>query len=42
MVATVYVTESWVEVSQHVDVSLRSPLLGEWFSYKGTFTYQHG
>lgn len=41
MVATVSITESWVEDSQHVDVSLRSPLIGEWFSYEGSFAYEY-
>jgi hypothetical protein len=37
--ATVTVAESWADDRQHVDVRLRSPLLGEWFRYAGSFTY---
>lgn len=37
--ATVTVDESWADGFQHVDVRLRSPLLGEWFRYSGSFTY---
>jgi hypothetical protein len=40
-VATVTVEESWVSGSQHVDVRLRSPLIGEWFRYAGVFVYRH-
>jgi hypothetical protein len=40
-VATVTVTESWVDGRQHVDVRLRSPLIGEWFRYAGTFSYRY-
>ena len=39
--ATVTVDESWAHDKQHVDVRLRSPLLGEWFRYAGSFTYRH-
>lgn len=39
--ATVTVDESWADGRQHVDVRLRSPLLGEWFRYAGSFTYHH-
>jgi hypothetical protein len=39
--ATVTVSESWSDGRQHVDVRLRSPLLGEWFRYAGTFTYRY-
>jgi hypothetical protein len=39
--ATVTVTESWRDDRQHVDVRLRSPLLGEWFQYAGSFTYAY-
>lgn len=38
--ATVTVTEAWRDASQHVDVRLTSPLLGEWFSYRGSFSYR--
>jgi hypothetical protein len=38
---TVTVDESWADGSQHVDVRLRSPLLGEWFRYAGSFTYTY-
>jgi hypothetical protein len=40
-VATVTVDESWTDGRQHVDVRLRSPLLGEWFRYSGSFSYRH-
>ena len=39
--ASVTVDESWSGGSQHVDVRLRSPLIGEWFRYSGSFSYQH-
>jgi hypothetical protein len=39
--ATVCVTDSWADGSQHVDVRLRSPILGEWFRYAGRFTYDY-
>jgi hypothetical protein len=39
--ATVTVAESWSDGHQHVDVRLRSPLLGEWFRYAGSFSYRH-
>jgi len=39
--ATVTVSESWLDGRQHVDVRLRSPLLGEWFRYAGSFTYRY-
>ena len=39
--ATVTVAESWSDGSQHVDVRLRSPLLGEWFRYSGSFNYRY-
>jgi hypothetical protein len=39
--ATVTVTESWDGGRQHVDVRLRSPVLGEWFRYAGSFDYQY-
>ena len=39
--ATVTVSESWLDGSQHVDVRLRSPLLGEWFRYAGSFSYRY-
>jgi hypothetical protein len=39
--ATVTVAESWTDGSQHVDVRLRSPLLGEWFRYAGSFSYRY-
>jgi hypothetical protein len=40
--ATVTVSESWADDRQRVDVRLRSPLLGEWFRYAGSFTYGYG
>jgi hypothetical protein len=39
--ATVTVSESWRDGRQHVDVRLRSPLLGEWFRYAGSFSYRY-
>ena len=39
--ATVTVSESWADERQHVDVRLRSPLLGEWFRYAGSFDYEY-
>jgi hypothetical protein len=39
--ATVTVSESWADSRQHVDVRLRSPLLGEWFRYAGSFSYRY-
>jgi hypothetical protein len=39
--ATVTVMESWVDARQHVDVRLRSPLVGEWFRYAGSFQYEY-
>lgn len=39
--ASVTVDESWADGLQHVDVRLRSPLLGEWFRYAGSFTYEY-
>lgn len=39
--ATVTVSESWLDGRQHVDVRLRSPLLGEWFRYAGSFNYRY-
>ena len=38
--ATLTVAESWTDGFQHVDVRLRSPLLGEWFRYAGSFSYR--
>lgn len=40
-VAEVTVDERAAETGQHVDVRLRSPLLGEFFRYSGTFTYEY-
>jgi hypothetical protein len=40
-VATVTVDESWSDGKQHVDVRLRSPILGEWFRYAGSFNYRY-
>ena len=40
--ATVSVTESWRDEHQHVDVRLRTPVLGDWFRYSGEFTYSYG
>jgi hypothetical protein len=39
--ATVTVSESWRDGRQHVDVRLHSPMLGEWFRYAGSFSYQY-
>ena len=39
--ATVTVAESWSAGRQHVDVRLRSPVLGEWFRYAGSFNYRY-
>ena len=39
--ATVTVSESWLDGRQHVDVRLRSPLVGEWFRYAGSFSYRY-
>jgi hypothetical protein len=39
--ATVTIAESWVGGRQHVDVRLTSPVLGEWFRYAGSFTYEY-
>lgn len=39
--ATVTVAESWLDGHQHVDVRLRSPVLGEWFRYSGSFSYRY-
>jgi hypothetical protein len=39
--ATVTVAESWLDGRQHVDVRLRSPILGEWFRYAGSFSYRY-
>jgi hypothetical protein len=39
--ATVTVDESWLDGRQHVDVRLRSPILGEWFRYTGSFSYRY-
>jgi len=39
--ATVSVAESWVDDHQHVDVRLRSPVIGEWFRYAGSFSYRY-
>jgi hypothetical protein len=40
--ATVTIAESWgYDLDrQHVDVRLRSPLIGEWFRYSGGFEYR--
>jgi hypothetical protein len=40
-VASVTVDESWSDGAQHVDVRLRSPLIGEWFRYAGSFAYRY-
>jgi hypothetical protein len=39
--ATVTVSESWGGDHQHVDVRLHTPLLGDWFRYAGSFTYNY-
>jgi hypothetical protein len=39
--ATVTIAESWTADRQHVDVRLRSPILGEWFRYSGSFSYRY-
>jgi hypothetical protein len=40
-VARVTVTESTNDGRQHVDVRLHSPLIGDWFRYAGSFSYQY-
>jgi Domain of unknown function (DUF4166) len=40
-VARVTVTESTADDKQHVDVRLHSPLIGDWFRYSGSFSYQY-
>ncbi len=39
--AKVTVSESWADGRQHVDVRLRTPLLGDWFRYAGSFRYEY-
>jgi hypothetical protein len=39
-VARIALTERTLDGGQHVDVSLRTPLVGEWFVYRGAFTYE--
>lgn len=39
-VARIALTERTLDDGQHVDVALRSPLVGEWFVYRGSFTYE--
>jgi len=39
-VATLRLTEQSVATGQRVDVTLSSPLVGEWFVYRGTFSYE--
>lgn len=39
--ATVTVSESWLDGHQHVDVRLSTPVIGEWFRYAGRFTYRY-
>ena len=39
--ARVALTEAWAGDTQRVDVRLRHPLLGEIFSYAGTFSYRY-
>jgi hypothetical protein len=39
--ATVIVSESWLNGHQHVDVRLSTPVIGEWFRYAGSFTYSY-
>ena len=39
--ATVAVSESWAGEHQHVDVRLHTPLLGDWFRYAGSFSYEY-
>ena len=39
-VARIALTERTLDAGQHVDVALRSPLLGVWFEYRGAFTYE--
>jgi hypothetical protein len=41
-VARFSLTESTLDGGQHVDVRLRSPVIGEWFVYRGAFTYAVG
>jgi hypothetical protein len=37
--ATVSVTESWRDGRRHIDITLRSILVGDWFRYSGGFDY---
>jgi hypothetical protein len=39
-VARIALTERTLDAGQHVDVALRTPLVGEWFTYRGAFTYE--
>lgn len=39
-VARITLTERTLDAGQHVDVALRTPLVGEWFVYRGAFTYE--
>jgi hypothetical protein len=39
--ATVTVSESWLDGHQHVDVRLSTPVIGQWFRYAGSFTYSY-
>ena len=39
--ARVALTEAWTGDTQRVDVRMRHPLLGEIFSYEGTFAYRY-
>jgi len=39
-IATLTLTEQSVPNGQRVDVTLSSPVIGEWFVYRGTFTYE--
>ena len=38
-IATVRVAESITDSRRSIDVRLRSPIIGEWFRYTGTFSY---
>lgn len=38
--ATVTVSESWADGRRHIDVRLRTAVIGEWFRYAGSFTYK--
>lgn len=39
-VARMALTERTLHAGQHVDVTLSTPFVGEWFVYRGAFTYE--